>query len=238
MAYLTSNLVTDSYYLSSIVSRNFETPTGDQMSDGLNLLNDVLADRTIDHGTIPYTKKLALTAVAGQSEYFIPDLMDLDVFVFYVQSLRYQTSNQQRDEFFGSTRAVNVQSLPFSWNFERQLDGGTLSLYFVPDQNYPLEIRGTFRLSSVTEFQDLSLTLDRFYTNFLKFLLVERLCQYNSFKVPQDVAMQLKKYYQWIENRTNIIDLRQKKYTSLNCGESINYAMVNLNNGWLPIKGW
>ena len=232
MTYLTSNLITDSYYLSSIVSRNFETPIGDQMSDGLNLLNDIIADRSIDHGTIPYTKELSFPAIPAQSQYFITDLMDLDVFVFYIQSVRYQTTNQQRDQFFGSTRAVGIQSLPWNWNFERGLNGGTLSLYFIPDQAYPLEIRGTFRLTSVTEFQDLSLTLDRFYTNFLKYLLTERLCQFNSFKVPQDVAMQLKKYYQWIDNKLNVMDMRQQKWSSLNGGASINYAQINLGSGW------
>lgn len=234
MAYLTSDLVTDSYYLSSIVSREFETPTGSQMSDGLNLLNDVIADRTVDNGTIPYTNTLSFPAIGNQSEYFIQDCIDIDVFVFFINTVRYQTNNQQRAEFFGTTRAMDISSLPFRWHFERKLNGGTLSLYFKPDQAYPLEIRGTFRLQFVTEFQDLSLTLDRFYTNFLKYLLIERLCQYNSFKVPQDCAKQLEKYIGWINNKTNVIDLRQQKLSSLSDGGSLNYAMINLGNGWMP----
>jgi hypothetical protein len=181
---------------------------------------------------------LAFPAIPGQAEYFIQDLMDLDIFVFYVQSIRYQTSNQQREQFRGSMRATGIQNLPWSWNFERELNGGRLSLYFIPDQAYPLEIWGEFRLTSVTMFQDLSLTLDRFYTNFLKFLLVERLCQFNSFKVPPDISAQVKKYYQWIDNKLNVIDLRQKKYSSLNGGGSINYGLVNLSNGWVPNRGW
>lgn len=237
MTYLASNLIADSYYLSSIVSREFETPTGSQMSDGLNLLNEVIADRTIDHGTIPYTDTLAFPAVPAQSEYFIENLVDLDVFVFYVNSLRYQTQNQQRDQFFGSTRAIGIQSLPWDWNFERKLNGGTLSLYFTPDQAYPLEIRGTFRLLSVTEFQDLSLSLDQFYTNFLKYLLADRLCQFNSFKVPMDVANQLKKYYQWITNKTNIMDLRTQKLSSLSGTGTMNYGIINLSGGWIPSRG-
>jgi hypothetical protein len=234
MAYLTTQLITDAYYLSGIVSRNFETATDDQTSDGLNLLNDVIADRTIDHDTIPYTDQLLLNAVAGQSVYPIPNLIDLDVFVFYINGLRFQTTNQQRTEFFGSFRQVDIQSLPFNWHVERNLNGATLYLYFVPDMNYPLEIWGQFRLTSVTLMQDLSLTLDNFYTNFLKYLLSQRLCEFNAFKVPQNVMMQLDRYNQWITNNTNVLDLRTQKYSSLSGGGTINYAIANLSGGWLP----
>lgn len=235
MAYLTSQLISDSYYLSGIVSRDFETVTGAQTSDGLRLLNEVIADRTIDESTIPYTDRYTLTAVPGQSEYSIPDIIDIDVFVFYINSLRYQTRNQGRQDYFGSFRPTNIQSLPWNWHFERQFGGGKLFLYFVPDTNYPLEIWGSFRLSSVTLFQDLSLTLDQFYTNFLQYLLAERLCQFNSYRVPANVSMQLQKYFKWISNSTNILDLRQQKLSSLSGGEAINYAIVNLSGGWLPV---
>lgn len=235
MTYLTSNLITDSYYLSSIVSRDFETPTGDQMSDGLRLLNDLLSDRTIDNGTIPYSKKELITATPGVSVYPIPNLINMEIFVFYIQSIRYETRNQQRYEFFGTWRATAIQSLPFEWHFERNLGGGTLYLYFIPDVAYPLEIWGTFALSSVTEFQDLSLTLDTFYTNFLKYLLAQRLCEYNSWAVPQSIAMQIEKYYQWINKSTNVMDLRQRKVSSLATNTAINYGLVNLSNGWVPV---
>jgi hypothetical protein len=236
MAYLTSNLISDSYYLSGIVSRDFETVTGSQTTDGLRLLNEVLADRTIDEGTIPYTDKLLMPAVAGEPNYNIANLIDIDVFVFYIQGIRYQTRNQQRQEFFGSFRATQIQSLPWNWHFERNFAGGTLSLYFIPDVAYPLEIHGTFRLNAVTLFQDLSLTLDQFYTNFLQYLLADRLCQYFSYNVPVNVATQLQKYIKWINNTTNVMDLRQQKLSSLSSGAAINYAIVNLSGGWLPVN--
>jgi len=234
MPYLTSELITDAYYLSSIVSREFETPTGSQMSDGLNLLNDVIADRTLDRGTIPFTSKLAITAVPGQSEYFLLGCIDVNIFVFYINSIRYQTVNQQRNEFFGSYRATNIASLPFEWHFERSLNGGNLSLYFTPNVAYPMEVWGTFSLNSVTEFQDLELTIDKPYRNFLKYLLVQRLCQFNSFSVPADVSRQLSNYYQWIDKNKNVMDLRQRKYSSLGGSYGINWGMVNLSGGWVP----
>lgn len=235
MAYLASELIANAYYTSGVVSREFETPTGTQMSDGLRLLNNVLADRTVNEATIPYTSKYTFNAVAATSEYFIENLIDISVFVFYINSLRYQTRNQQRKEFFGTFRPTGIQSLPWNWHFERQLNGGTLYLYFVPDTNYPLEIWGSFRLTSVTEFQDLSLTLDNFYTNFLEYLLAERICQFNSYAVPVNVSQQLDRYFKWISNNTNIMDLRMQKLSSLSGGTAINYAYVNLSGGWTPV---
>lgn len=236
MTYLVSELISDAYYTSSIVSREFETPTGSQMSDGLKLLNDVISDRTIDSGTIPYTTTYSFNAVAGTSDYYLPNWIDIEIFVFYINSIRFQTINQQREQFFGSTRAVNIETLPFNWHFERGFGGGTLSLYFIPDVNYPLEIRGTMRLLSVTEFQDISLSIDQFYRNFLKYLLADRLCQFNSFKVPQDVSNQLNKYFQWIKNKSNVMDLTTKKLSTLGGVGAINYGVVNLSGGWLPSR--
>jgi hypothetical protein len=99
-----------------------------------------------------------------------------------------------------------------------------------------LEIWGSFRLSSVTEFQDLSLTLDQFYTNFLQFLLAERICQFNSYRIPVDVSQQLERYFKWISNNTNVMDLSMQKLSSLSGGAAINYAIVNLSGGWLPVE--
>lgn len=235
MAYLTSNLVTDSYYLSGIVSRDFENVTASQITDGLNALNDIISERTIDESTIPYTEKYTMTATAGVSEYFISNLIDIETFVFYIGDVRYQTRHQQRQDYFGSFRPTGIQSLPWNWHMEREKGGARLFLYFVPNTNYPLEIWGSFRLIEVTLFQDLSLTLDRFYTNFLKFLLAERLCSINSYKVPANVSTQLEKYYDWIDSSTNVMDLKTQKISSLGGAAAINWAFVNLNNGWLPV---
>jgi hypothetical protein len=237
MALLTSELISRALYTGGIVSRDFETPTGAQVSDGLMLLNQVIADRTVDEGTIPYTGRYTFNAVSGTASYNIPNLIDIETFTFFIDSVRYQTKNQGRQDFFGTFRATNINSLPFNWHIERNLAGATLYLYFVPDQNYPLEIWGSFRLSAVTMFQDLSLTLDAFYTNFLEYLLSERLCQFYSYVVPVNVSEQLKKYYKWISNQTNVMDLRMQKLSTLSGNAAINYAVVNLaGSGFLPVN--
>lgn len=236
MTFLTSELITKAYYTSGIVSRAIEQPTANQITDGLLLLNELIADRTIDESTIPYTEKLSITAVPGQTEYFIENLIDLDVFTFYIGDVRYQTRNQQRQDYFGSFRPMNIQSLPWNWHVERTLNGANLFLYFVPNVAYPLELWGSFRLVSVTMFQDLSLSLDQFYINFFVYLLAQRLCEFNSYKTPQNVLLQLDKYDKWISNTTNIVDLKTQKLSSLGSQSTINWGWVNLGGGWFPVQ--
>ena len=228
MAYLTSTLVANAYYISNIVSREFETVTAAQASDGLSTLNDLLADKTANNSMIPYTDRYTFNAVAGQEAYEIPGLIYADTFTFFINSVRYQTRNQQRQQFFGSFRAIN-------WHAERNLGGSTIYLYFLPDSAFPMEIWGQFALSEVTQFQDLSLTLDRFYLNYLKFELAVRLCKEYGYVVPVGVKEQLDEYYQWISASTNTVDLKMEKVSTLSGGTAINYAIVNLSGGWVPI---
>ncbi len=231
MAYTVTKLITDAYYASGIVSREFETINGSQLQDGFNFLNDVLADKAIEKDMIPYYTKYEFTAVIGQEQYFVPNLESLDTLVFFINNVRYQMAPIDRIGFFGSSRA-NINSLPFNWHMERTLGGANIYLYFFPDREYPLEAWGLFRLLEVTLNQDLSLTLDRFYLNYLKFCLAERLCSEFNFVVPAGVDKQLKQYQMWIQAKSAPMDLSMQKVSTLNGQTTLNYGQINLGKGW------
>ena len=232
MAYTTLKLITNAYYESGIVSRGFETVSGQQSNDGLGFLNDLLQDKTVENGLIPYYEKYNFTAIAGVEKYFIQNLIEIETFTFYIDTVRYQTENRARREYFGSSRADNIQSLPGSWHMERCFDGANLYMYFKPNTTYPLEIWGQFRLNDVTMLQDLSLTLDRFYINYLKFDLAARLCAEYNYSVPPGVAKQLKAYEDNISKKSGPMDMRLIKMSSLQRRGGINYAQVNIGKGW------
>lgn len=233
MAYTTLQLINNAYYESGIVSRGFETVGGQQAQDGLQFLNDLIADKTVENGLIPYYQEHNFTAVAGQEKYFIEDLISIDTFVFYIDTVRYQTENRARREYFGTSRADNIQSLPGSWHMERCFQGANLYIYFKPNQAYPLTIWGQFRLQQVTINQDLSLTLDRFYINYLKFDLAARLCAEYNYTVPPGVAKALANYEDSISKRSGPMDLRLVKLSSLQRRGGINYGQVNIGKGWV-----
>ncbi len=155
MAYTTNQLITGAYYAAGVVSREFETVNNTQLSDGLQWLNDILTEKRVDDGMIPYETTYTFASQIGVKTYFIPNLIQIDTLVFFLDNVRYAMVYTKRNQFFGAPRVENITSLPFQWYFERKVGGGNLHIYFGPDRNYPMEVHGIFGLESVTANQDL-----------------------------------------------------------------------------------
>lgn len=155
MTYTVTKLVTNAYYTSGIVSREFETVQGYQLSAGIEFLNELIADKTVDNNAIPYYSKYEFNGVIGQEEYFVPNLIEVDTLVFFLQTVRFNMMQTGRDLYFGASRANNINSLPFNFHVERQFGGANIFMYFKPDQQYLFQLWGQFRLSAVAENQDL-----------------------------------------------------------------------------------
>lgn len=233
MAYTVTKLITNAYYLSGIVSRDFETVSGPQLQDGLDSLNDVLSDTTADQGMIPYYKKHDFTAVVGQEEYFIENLIEIDTLVFFINQVRYSMIDNGRRIYFGAPRAQNVQSLPFNYHVEREFGGARIFLYFKPQATYPMQLWGLFRLPEMAFNDDISLTTDRFYIDYLKYKLTERLCDNYSYIVPPGVTKRLMEIESAINKRMGEMDLTQQVMSTLTGDQnSLNYAQANLGRGF------
>ena len=97
-----------------------------------------------------------------------------------------------RKEYFGTPRVDGLQALPFSYRYERTLGGCNLYMYFVPNQAYLINIWGKFGLSEVTLDQDLSLTYDLFYIEYLRFALAQYICCEYGQTFPDTCEMKLK----------------------------------------------
>lgn len=335
MAYTVANLIADAYYISGIVSREFETVSGPQSALGLQILNDIISDKTIEMDMIPYYNKYNFNTISGVETYFVPNLESAETLVFFLNGVRYQMTEIDRVQFQGSSRA-NISSLPLNWNQERCLNGTNIRLYFYPNETYPMEVWGLFRLSLVTLFQDLSAStttvglgacavtgagtltagqlvinginiigsyadddalaayintgvvngvaasivagnftltsttlptislsttgaanpancvtfanfstvagpvnqtfnatgLDQFYTSYLKFSLADRLCTEYNYIAPPGVIKQLEQYQRWISKRSGGLDLTTQKISTLTNNGSLNWAMINLSNGF------
>jgi hypothetical protein len=156
MAYTVTNLIVDAYSDSSVVARQFETVQGYQLSDGLRWLNELLGDKTMDTGDIPYiTVQYPLVGVVGQEQYFIPNCIDIEAIVFYIGSVRYQMQYLDRGRYFGYPRANNINALPLAYHYERTYGGINLWVYFYPQEPYVFNITGNFFVQSVSLNQDL-----------------------------------------------------------------------------------
>jgi hypothetical protein len=233
MAYTVNELISGAYYSSGVVSREFETVSGSQVSDGLNWLNDILGEKVVDEGMIPYETTYTFDAVIGQEEYLIPDLIKVDTLVFYKDSVRYAMQFTKRNEYFGSSRVESITSLPFNWYVEKEFSGARVYMYFQPDEAYSMEIHGIFRMSEVALGQDLELTLDRFYRTYLRYALADRICAEFDYTTPENIRRQLSKYESFINKKSRVLDMRITKQSTLQKGQvGINWASVNLSQGW------
>src|SRR4029077_5991810 len=99
--------------------------------------------------------------------------------------VRYAMRKVDRKAYWATPRANQIQSLPYQYYVERQfgpstnvppigpgnppqLGGASIFFYFLPNVSYTFQIWGIFALQSVVAQQDLSLTLDQFYIDFLQ----------------------------------------------------------------------
>ncbi len=232
MAMTALELITKSYYLSQVVSRNLQVPSGDQISDGLYLLNALLDIKGSDVRLIPYYTQTIFNSVAGQELYSLPNQLLIETMTFNIGVVRYEMKEEKRREFFGTGRVDGVQSLPFQWHPERTLNGLDVYLYYVPQDVYVMKVWGKKALTDVTLQTDLTTVYDKYYIEYLRFALGEYICIDNSENFPEQAA---KKYAEIRKKLMDISppDLRMKKNSILGKHDSFNWGYANIP-GWSP----
>lgn len=234
MAFTTEQLITEAYYLSGIVARDFQTVSGSQLNDGLYLLNAYLAVKTANQKLIPYYKMYDFTATTGQELYFIPNLVAIETFTYFIGNVRYSSEVATRRKYFGQPRVQNINSLPFEWRQERTLNGMNLYLYFLPQQNFPLEIYGKFGLQSVVFGEDLTTVYDMYYIEYLRHGLAEYICGENNITFQRGGSDRLKELEEML-TQISPPDLSVSRISTIGMANAgINWGDVNCGRGWRP----
>lgn len=232
MSYLTSTLITRAYYLSGVVARELQTVTGDQLSDGLYLLNAFLDFKTSDLRLIPYFQRTTFNTVMGQEMYFVANLDYVDTLTFNIGDVRYSLEEMTRKEYFSTPRIDNVQSLPYSYRLERTLGGMNVFLYFVPADVYVMKITGKYSLTEVALNQDLSLTYDLYFIEYLRHGLANYICNDYGVTLPDAVM----RTYKEIEKKLMDIspqDLVMTKRSYFTKSPALDWQLINIP-GWVP----
>lgn len=233
MAYTVTDLITRAYYLSQVVSRELETPTGEQLADALVWLNALLSLKSAHSRLIPYYQQYEFNAVAGQEEYFVSNLVQPETLTFNIGPVRYSTQPVSRRAYFGSGRVDNITSLPFDWHFERKLGGSSIFLYFLPDTNYPIKIWGKFGFANVTLNQNLLTLYDEYYIDYLRYRLALRICSEFGIPMQPQAAEELAELEEAITD-VSPPDMTLTKYSSLQGESGINWGDINIGRGWRP----
>lgn len=251
MAYTAQQLITESWFLSGIVARNLQEATGDQISNGLQMLNNLLNFQQIKLDLIPYWQYIQLNTVVNQEYYTLPYVAAVESVTFNIGVVRYTTDVTSRTRYFGTVRVDNVASLPFNFNFNRELGGGVLSLYFLPESVWPLKMMAKIFLTNVTLQQDLTnitnLALpytfvyggnqgyDTSYIEYLRYALARYMCsEYGISFNPQSEEILRSMEYSLMD--VSPPDMSNQKRSILNSvqGSGINWGDINLGLGWRP----
>lgn len=232
MAYTSLTLITRAYYLSGVVARDLQTVTGSQISDGLFLLNALLGFKGTDLRLIPYFQQYDFDAVIGQELYYVPGLDYVDSLTFNIGTVRYSMREMTRKEYFSTPRVDNVNSLPFSYRVERVLNGSNIYLYFLPADTYEMKVYGKFKLSDVTLNQDLLLTYDTYYIEYLRYALAEYICSDYGVTFPDQ---SMRKFMEIQKKLLDVSppDLSIQSRTYFNKGPVMDWQYVNIP-GWVP----
>lgn len=250
MAYTAQDLITRSWYLSGIVARNLQVPTGDQITNGLQILNSLLDFMQIRTDLVPYYQYIEFPAIPNQEFYFLPYVALIESLTFNLDVVRYPMNSVSRTNYFGSGRVDNISTLPFSYNFDRSLGGGNLALYFKPDAAYPLKAMVKIFLTDVTlttDLQNISEStpytfinssnqgFDSGYCEFLRYKLAAMFCEEYGVEFAPEAMKTLMSYQRTLMYESPP-DLSIHKATILNADRSggFSYGDINIGRGWRP----
>lgn len=228
-----TNLIQNAYNEAVIVALNYTPLTPDQLSIGLYAFNEVLGRVLIDPCIVPYWKQHDFELMTNTETYDIPYLIDVETFVFYLNQVRYPIKRSDFRQYWGSPKAITVQTLPIIYSQKRILGGTAVSVLPNPNQNYPATIYGSFGLHEASSLlQNLSEVYDQYYITYLTALTAKMLCVHYGADVPQILRSHLFEYDQLIRKRSQPLDLTSNVISTFNRSGDINYAQVNAGNGY------
>jgi hypothetical protein len=233
MAYTARELITRSFFLSQIVSRGLQTVTGEQITDGLYLLNALLDYKSTDLRLIPYFQRDTFDTVQGTESYFVDNLLYVDSLTFNIGTVRYSLLDFTRKEYFATPRIDDVQSLPYCYRAERELGGMRIYLYFVPSQVFTMKLSGKYGFSEVTLDTDLSLIYDKYYIEYLRYALASEICEEWGSTFPDQSKLKLTAMEKKLMD-VSPADLAMQKRGYFGGTPVLSWQQINIGQGWQP----
>jgi hypothetical protein len=196
--------VTDAYQL---ISPN--TPSqplyGDDMSKGVQFLNELLLDYSANGLLLTIAKRVDFTVSIGQEfiTFGTPDyvptpnvitgrLANLENAWLTLDGVTYPLIDESRNVFYGSYKYDPQLGLPRFCIITNDNNLTMMRIYPAPSQVYTLSVYGKFELLSLSENGDMS-SLPNYYLRYLKLALAYELAFYKGRSSAWDEKLQ-KKY--------------------------------------------
>lgn len=228
-----TELIGIAYNQANIAALNYTPLSDDQLKLGLYSLNQVLGEVLIDDGLIPYWKRYDDEFVINQETYEIPYLINVQTFTFVIDGdVRYPILPDNFRDYWGSAKAINIQTLPSIFTVKRTLTGSEVSVTPNPNKAYAFTIYGAFGLLSADYNDDLSDTYDQYYITYLTALTARMICVNASMAIPAQLEQHIAKYEAKIRNKSQPLDLTNAYTTMFGGTYTFNYMQAYSGNGY------
>lgn len=227
---LVRELITRAYYLSNVVGREYETVNGSQITDGLNLLNEMLASFSASQYIIPYDSHTVVASTPGISSFTVNNLVSCEDVTFKIDTTIYRMYQMTKRQYYGDFR-VEVDSLPYAYYPERVVSGTKINLYYMPtDSVDSFTVTGKYALNDVALADELNSTVGSVYQPFLIYSLAEWIGNFYQMPIKPNVQAKLKELTRQIKEMVPP-DFSYKIQTTLSKQPGFNYAIQNFG-GW------
>lgn len=227
-----NQLISNAYHLSNIVSIDFELPTGTQFTTGLQLLNGILDESSLDSVLIPFYTHEDFNTVIGQEIYEIPNLIECTSLTFNINTVRFPMVRDSLNRYNAVGRVDNITSLPFHYYVEKYLSGSKIYLYFIPSQIFVMRITGKFTIPDAAIGEDLETVYPPYYCKWLTYRLAAELCELYGMQLNPQSIQRLNN----LERRLNKMvgaDLTIDKYRFISRPPVDDmYGQANIGKGW------
>lgn len=189
MTQTVKEFVTDAYQLITPSSPTVPLQ-GNDMSKGIQFLNELLQDYSASGLLLTVAKTVEITLSIGQSEITFgsadytptPDvtegrLANLNNAWLDLEGVTYPLIDESRSVFFGSYKYDPQVGLPRYCIITNETNLTRMRIYPAPSQVYTLYVFGKYELSLLTANSDMS-GLPNYYLRYLKFALARDLAMY------------------------------------------------------------
>ena len=186
-------LIKQAFYCSGINSPDLNDMEHAQLMNGFFQLQLLLAEKKFKTYELPYYETVEIDAVSGQQDYFLENMYTLDCMTFNIGNIRFSMSPTTRRQFKGEARAENISSLPSEFYYERVNGGLKVSLYFLPNSNYPLKFTGLKGFGNYIIDDELNDYVDLGYQSFILYELARKLCVFYVKGLPPSLKEEIDK---------------------------------------------
>ena len=232
MSTTVADFIRRAYIRSNIISPEYESADSQQLSDGLMLLNECMSEIGINSSANPYETTFSFDTVPGQTSYILDNYIENEVVSFRWGEVRYQLEKVGAAEFLGTTRVMNVTSLPFQYYIRRIYPNSMeIQIYYSPANIYTVEVTGKRPLNtiSITDPADLETLFDSFYLLYLNICLAKAICDWTGITEPPANEERRLILTDKI-SRINGPDMTLN--SSGSNSRAINYPLVNFSGRW------